>query len=64
MNERLPAELWELANEDVGVAVTTDRAPVIEVISELTVAPHHQVWFEAHARQTVVATRAAFSAKW
>ena len=64
MNERLPVELRKLPDKDVGVAVTTDRPPVIEVISELTVAPHHQVWLEANPRQAVVTTRATLTAKW
>ena len=47
-------QLRQLAHQDVCVAIHPGRPPVIEVVGELTVATHHQVWFEADTRQAVM----------
>ena len=49
-----PDQLGQLANVYVRVAVAAGGAPVVEVVSELSVASHHEVGFEARACQAVV----------
>src|SRR5574337_589188 len=50
----LPLQLGKFAHKDVRIAVTTGRAPVVEMKCELAVAADHQVGLQPGARQAVV----------
>src|SRR5215472_10049545 len=59
-----PLEIGQLAHEDVRIPVAARGAPIVEMECELAVAAYHQVRFQPHAREAVVAAGAAVIAQW